>query len=352
MHRVGDDAGEARGVEDAFVEIELPGAVLLRHQAALQAIGELADHALEMRELLVEMVAQAAEFLGVAQRVGLDDLVELVGIGVILLAGGLVAERARRQPRTLGAARLLLVARAHLHLGLGLVGDGLGSIVLLGRVLGFLALGAVALGLAGIALVVAGLVRLTVGVLLVLRVLVVVVLQFGRLVAELEVADELAGGAGERFLVGERIAQLLEITAGGAFDVGAPHVDHRLGRFRRLGAEELFAGDQADHVGDRRIFLGLDAGMAALVGALAPQGREIVGDADHLAGAQRLDADLLDRLEDRARRLAAGHAAQMGLAVVMAQLQRHRIGLAADAADILDRQIARRHGDAGFLAQQ
>ena len=50
--------------------------------------------------------------------------------------------------------------------------------------------------------------------------------------------------------------------------------------------------------------------------------------------------------------LAARDAAQMGLAVVMAQLQRHRIGLAADAAHILDRQIARRHGDAGFLAQQ
>ena len=35
------------------------------------------------------------------------------------------AERARRQPRTFGAARLLFVARAHLHLGLSLVGDGL-----------------------------------------------------------------------------------------------------------------------------------------------------------------------------------------------------------------------------------
>ena len=47
-----------------------------------------------------------------------------------------------------------------------------------------------------------------------------------------------------------------------------------------------------------------------------------------------------------------GHAAQMGLAVVMAQLQRHRIGLAAHAADILDRQVAGRHGDARLAAQQ
>src|SRR4029077_2083945 len=142
-------------IQRALVEVELPGTVLLRHQAALQAIGELADHALQVTELLVEMVAQAAELLGVAQLVGIDDLIELLGIGVILLAERLVGERSGRQPRTLGAARLLLVARAHLHLGLRLVGGGLGGILLLGGILGLLALRAVALGFAGIALVVA-----------------------------------------------------------------------------------------------------------------------------------------------------------------------------------------------------
>ena len=130
MHGIGDDAGQPRGIEHALVEVELPGAVLLRHQSALQAVGQLADHALQVAELLVEVVAQAAELLGIAQLVGLDDLVELHRIGVILLAQRLVAERTRRQPRTLGAARLLLVARAHLHLGLGLVGDGLGGVFL------------------------------------------------------------------------------------------------------------------------------------------------------------------------------------------------------------------------------
>src|SRR5512139_2568373 len=115
------------------------------------------------------MVAQATQFLGIAQLVGIDDLVEFHRIGVILLAQRLVGERARRQPRPLGATRLLLVARAHLHLGLGLVGDGLGGVLLLRRVLGLLALGAVAVGLARIALIVAGLVGLAVGVVLVLR---------------------------------------------------------------------------------------------------------------------------------------------------------------------------------------
>ena len=86
MHGVGDDAGEPRGIKRALVEVELPRAVLLCHQAALQAVGELADHALQVAELLVEVIAQAAEFLGVAQLVGIDDLVELLRVRVVLLA--------------------------------------------------------------------------------------------------------------------------------------------------------------------------------------------------------------------------------------------------------------------------
>src|SRR5262245_42036486 len=183
MHGIGHDACEPRRVEHALVEVEFPRAILLRHQAALQAVGELADHALQVAELLVEVVAQAAELLGVAQLVGIDDLVELLGVGVILLAERFVRQSSGRQPRALGAARPLFVARAHLHLGLCLVGDGLGGVLLVRRVLGLLALGAVALAFARIALIVAGLVGLAVGVLLVLRILLVLVLQVGRFIA-------------------------------------------------------------------------------------------------------------------------------------------------------------------------
>ena len=41
--RIDDDARQARGVEHAFLEIEFPGAVLLRHQPALQPVGEARD---------------------------------------------------------------------------------------------------------------------------------------------------------------------------------------------------------------------------------------------------------------------------------------------------------------------
>ena len=46
MQRIDDDAREARRIELALLEIEFPGAVLLRHQAPLQPIGKTRDNAL------------------------------------------------------------------------------------------------------------------------------------------------------------------------------------------------------------------------------------------------------------------------------------------------------------------
>ena len=48
MHRVDDHARQPRGVEHALLLVELPGAVLLRHQPPLQPVGEPGDHALQM----------------------------------------------------------------------------------------------------------------------------------------------------------------------------------------------------------------------------------------------------------------------------------------------------------------
>ena len=58
--------GEARRIEQALFEVEFPGAVLLRHEAALQAIGKAGDDALKMGKLLVEIAAQPVQFLGLA----------------------------------------------------------------------------------------------------------------------------------------------------------------------------------------------------------------------------------------------------------------------------------------------
>ena len=107
MIGIGDDARQPRRIENAFLEIELPGAVLLRHQAALQPVGEPRDDALQMRELLVEIGAQPLQLVMVAEIFGRDHLVELRREGVIFRPARLVGA-ARIRPRRL--ARRLVVA--------------------------------------------------------------------------------------------------------------------------------------------------------------------------------------------------------------------------------------------------
>ena len=109
MHRVGDDARQPRRIEDALLEIEIPGAVLLRHQPALQPVGEAGDDALQVRELLVEIGAQPLQLLRIAEILGVDDLVELRREGVVLRPARLVAAAHRRSRGVAG--RLVL---AHL----------------------------------------------------------------------------------------------------------------------------------------------------------------------------------------------------------------------------------------------
>ena len=53
-----------------FLEVEFPGAVLLRQQPALQPVGQPRDDALQMRELLVEIAAQPVELFRLAQLLG------------------------------------------------------------------------------------------------------------------------------------------------------------------------------------------------------------------------------------------------------------------------------------------
>ena len=84
LHRIDDHARQPRRIEIALFEVEIPGAVLLRHQAALQPVGKTADRALQMRELLVEEGAQAVEFGFVAKLFGRDVLVELLGEDVVV----------------------------------------------------------------------------------------------------------------------------------------------------------------------------------------------------------------------------------------------------------------------------
>ena len=70
LERIHHDARQPRGIENAFFEIEIPGAVLLRHQPALETVGEASDDTLQIGQLLVEIGAQAGELLGFAELLG------------------------------------------------------------------------------------------------------------------------------------------------------------------------------------------------------------------------------------------------------------------------------------------
>lgn len=107
MERIGDHARQPRRIENAFLEIEIPGAVLLRHQLALQAIGEPRHDVLQMRELLVEIAAQALQFVVLAEIFRRHDLVEFRRKGMIFRPARLVAAAAGR---AMGLARRFVLA--------------------------------------------------------------------------------------------------------------------------------------------------------------------------------------------------------------------------------------------------
>src|SRR5262249_19878471 len=99
-----------------FLEIEIPRTILLREQPALQPVGEPRDDALEMRELLVEILAQPRKLVGIAEIGRLDLLVEFAGEDLVsVLVVAVLAAPVR--PRLAGGAGGLFLALLGEHLG-------------------------------------------------------------------------------------------------------------------------------------------------------------------------------------------------------------------------------------------
>ena len=129
------------------------------------------------------------------------------------------------------------------------------------RFLSFLRLVGIALGLAVLAwlvavvLAVGGGLRLAVAAFLVVVFLVLVLLAVGlhAVLGELERAKKITHQAAEALLIlGEAVEPLEELGAA-LLDRAAPHVDERLGAFRRRHAGEAFADHQGDGILERRI---------------------------------------------------------------------------------------------------
>ena len=226
LQRIGDHAGETRRIEQTFLEIELPAAALLRHQAALQLVGEPRHGAREVLELLVEQRAELVQFFGRAELGRLDDLVEFLGEDLVVeLVRELLGVGARRRQRRFvaGLARLVLVALGEVLVGaFGLAGlvAVAGRLILFG--LGVLALAFALLGRLVVVLAVLGI--LVVALFFAVAVAVVELALWN----EVQIAQQMLGSAGEQVLVLELLQQRGQRNARLLLDLFLPQVDKRV----------------------------------------------------------------------------------------------------------------------------
>ncbi len=338
MIGIGHHPRQPRRIEHAFLEVELPGAVLLRHQAALQPVGEPRDDALQMRELLVEIAAQPFQFVVVAEILGRDHLVEFRREGMIFRPARLV-DAARIRPRRF--ARGLVVAefavvegvaggglrafhRAFRHFvgrRLRLIGAHLLRRVAVGRALG------------------TGLVILAVAAF----VLVFVVVGLGvAVVAEFERRQQVMHGVAEFRLILGDAAQLIEPHADLVFQDRSPEIDH-LARCRgRREPGQPLAYQHRQRVRQRRVGAVGDFVELAAMEMIVEHRGEIFRNAGHPPRADRLDARLLHRLEHAAGLRISRHQLAMHFRIVTGELERDRIGVAAHDGRVPLGHLARR----------
>ncbi len=290
-------AGQPRGIEHAFFLVEIPAAALLRHEAALQPVGQPRDHALQARQLAVEIGAQPVELFIVAQLGGFDLLVEFLGIGLVVEAFGKVG------PRAIGAdglhALLAIVRRIA-------IGHFLFALdVLVGVALG-LAIGDFRTGIGGIgfgpALV------FLVGFVLVLGVLALLVLailgigRFGGLgQRQVEIAQDVERQVLEGALVVEHIGQPVHVGADLGEDILAHQINRRAGAFGHRFAGQRLAQHQRQRGGQWDIARRLGAYDRIGRGAHFDRRVEIAANAGIARGADRFVADLFDRVVTGAR---------------------------------------------------
>ncbi len=213
--RVGDDARQPCRVEHALVEVELPGPRLLRHQAALQPVGEPRDDALQVGELLVEQVTQTRQLVGIAQLLGLDGLIATRREGLVEFVVGPASGVARQHTGPPGLGRVL-VARARHHLAVGFLAAGLLAVLAALRraaLEGGLGAGGGAIAALGLPLAVLRLVALALGIVAVVAVVAV---------AEVEVLDQPPRHPSIGLLVARVALEIGDVLADAGFQIRPP----------------------------------------------------------------------------------------------------------------------------------
>ena len=206
MEGIDDDARQPPGVENPFLEVEVPRSGLFGHEAPLQAVGEARHQTLQAGELLVHLGAQAGQLVPLAKRFGVHHLVELRGVGAVegTLGSAVIGPRVA----SLGTARGILVALAGHELLFRFAVAGVLAVLEFSfaffggkRAFGFLfaALGAVVLGLFL--------------VLLAVVIAVVVVVDGLGVVGQLQVIDQFGHRPGKRFLIVHALVEMRDLGA-------------------------------------------------------------------------------------------------------------------------------------------
>ena len=147
-------------------------------------------------------------------------------------------------------------------------------------------------------------------------------------------------------LVEEGLAQPVEIGAGLLLDEGAPKLDETRRAARRRKPGQALAREHRDRVLERRLLARARLGEGAAVVAVVEHRGQVRGDALHAARADRLDARLLDRVEQRARRRALRRVAAVDRVAVTGEAQGKRVREAADDRRLAWIGLARRLGQA------
>ena len=169
---------------------------------------------------------------------------------------------------------------------------------------------------------------------------------------QVELAQHLDREVLKRLLVVKLVRQRREIAASALLHELADQIDALLRAARDRSAGQRLAHHQRYGGGERHVARFGGAGDRVAGGAQLGRSGEVLANACKALRAERLVADLLDRVIDRARNRIARRARIVQRIVVQADFEREAIGKAACFGGLFGRQLAPRQRHAEVLARR